>query len=119
MKVVSMIGKKSDEDTLREFEEFEGEYVPIDRDRLILFVVDFLESRNIEPTLDKITVTAFRIFPKKFHLIGFPEYPDGLTIYTCFWLHDTKTKKWLSGSVQSGFKITEKGKYFLEETKKC
>jgi len=68
--------------------------------------------------LDKITVVAFRLFPKKFHLIGFPEYPDGLTIYTCLWLHNTKTKRWLTGSVQSGFKITEKGRHFLEETKK-
>jgi len=68
--------------------------------------------------LDKITVATFRLFPKKFHLIGFPEYPDGLTIYTCFWLHGTKTKKWLTGSVQNGFKITEKGRYYLEETEK-
>ena len=110
--------EKSDEEVIREITEFKGDYLPVDKDRLVLFVVGFLESESIEPTLDKITVATFKFFPKKFALIGFPEHPDGLTVYTCVWLHGTKAKGWFSGSVQSGFKITEKGRYFLDETKK-
>lgn len=106
----------NDEDIIRRLNEYETDYLPIDRDRLVLYAISLLEKNKIEPTLDKITATTFKIFPKRFHLIGFPEYPDGLTIYTCFWLHNTKGKKWLTGSVQSGFKITERGRYFLTET---
>jgi hypothetical protein len=51
-------------------------------------------------------------------LIGFQEYPDGRTIYYCAYNHCTLTKRWLAGNVQSGFKITERGGYFLDETKK-
>jgi len=110
--------RKSDEDLIREITEFEGDYLSLDKDRLALFAVGFLESKKIEPTFDKVAAATFRLFPRKFSLIGFPEYPDGRTIYYCVYNHCTLTKKWLFGNVQSGFKITERGKYFLDETKK-
>lgn len=110
--------KESDENIIRRITAFEGDYLSLDKDRLVLFAVGFLESKKIEPTFDKIVVAVFRLFPTKFSLIGFPEYPDGRTIYYCAYNHCTLTKKWLSGNVQSGFKITERGGYFLNETKK-
>lgn len=110
--------KKSDEEVIREIAEFKGDYLPVDKDRLALFAVDFLESKNIEPTFDKIVVTAFKLFPKKFSLVGFPEYLDSLTVHYCIYIHGTKAKGWLSGNVQTGYKVTDKGKYFLDETKK-
>jgi hypothetical protein len=33
-------------------------------------------------------------------------------------LHCVKTKGWVSGNAKTGYRITEKGKYFLDETKK-
>jgi len=110
--------KVNDEETIRGLAEFESNYLSLDKDRLVLFAVGFLESRKIEPTFDKIVVAAFKLFPKKFSLIGFPEYPDGRTIYYCAYNHCTLTKKWLVGNVQSAFKVTERGRYFLDETKK-
>jgi len=112
------LNKTADEDFIRGIEEYTKDYIPLNKDRLVLFAVDFLESNKIEPTFDKIVATAFRLFPKKFSLIGFPEYPDGRTIYYCVYNHCTLDNKWLVGNVQSGFKVTEKGKYFLDETKK-
>jgi hypothetical protein len=67
---------KSDEDLIREFTESKDDYLSLDKDRLILIVIDYLNSKNIETTFDKLTVAAFKLFPKKFSLIGFPEYPD-------------------------------------------
>lgn len=109
---------KNDEEIIRDISEFDKDYLSIDKDRLSLFVVDFLQLKNIEPTFDKIVVTSFKLFPKKFSLLGFPEYPDALTVHYCVYMHNTKIKGWLSGNVQTGFNITEKGRYFLEETKK-
>ena len=110
--------RKIDEDIIREFTEFEKDYLPIDKDRLVLFVVNYLESRDIEVTFDKVVVASFKLFPKKFSLIGFPEYPDAKTVNDCVFLHCVKTKGWLSGNAQTGYKITNKGKYFLDEAKK-
>lgn len=109
---------KSDENRIREIVESNWDYLSMDKDRLVLYAVSFLESKQIEPTLDKITSATFRLFPKKFSLIGFPEYPDGRTIYYCVHNHCTLTRKWLVGNVQSAYRITERGKYFLEETRK-
>jgi hypothetical protein len=109
---------KKDEDVIRELGEYNEDYQTLDKDRLVLFAVNYLESNRIEPTFDKIVATVFRLFPKKFCLIGFPEYPDGRTIYYCVYNHCTLNKKWLFGNVQSAFKITERGKYFLDETRK-
>jgi hypothetical protein len=107
-----------DEDVIREFVEYKGDYSTLDKDRLVLFSVNYLETNKIEPTFDKIVASAFKLFPRKFSLIGFPEYPDGRTIYYCAYNHCTLDKKWLLGNVQSAFKVTEKGKYFFEETQK-
>jgi hypothetical protein len=109
---------EKDEDIIRGFVESNGEYMPLDKDRLVLFVAGYLESKRIEPTFDKIVVAAFKLFPKKFSLIGFPEYPDGRTLYYCVYNHCTLDKKWLFGNVQSAFKLTERGRYFLDETQK-
>jgi len=115
---LNQILPKKDEDIIREITEYEGNYIPLDKDRLVLFAVNYLEERAIEPTFDKIVVTAFRLFPKKFSLIGFSEYPDAKTIYYCVYNHCTLDKKWFVGNVKSAFKVTEKGKYFLGETGK-
>jgi hypothetical protein len=112
------MGSKKDEDIIRGISEYEKEYETLDKDRLVLFSVNFLELKKIEPTFDKIVATAFKLFPNKFSLIGFPEYPDGRTIYYCVYNHCTLDKKWLLGNVQSAFKVTERGKYFFDETQK-
>jgi hypothetical protein len=93
---------RKDEVIIREITEYQGNYMPLDKDRLVLFAVNYLESKKIEPTFDKVVATAFRLFPKKFSLIGFPEYPDGKTIYYCVYNHCTLTKKWLFGAEKAG-----------------
>jgi len=110
--------EKSDEHLIRGFKEFKKDYIPMDKDRLILLVIDCLNSKDIETTFDKLTVAAFKLFPKKFSLIGFPEYPDAKTVNDCVFLHCAKTKGWIFGNAQTGYKITEKGEYFLDEAKK-
>jgi hypothetical protein len=89
----------------------------IDNDRLILYVVSVLEEKKVEPTFDKIVVAAFKLFPSRFSLIGFPEYPDALRVHDCLWHCTYKTKMWLFGNSKSGFGLTEKGTYILSETK--
>ena len=97
---------------------FEDQDINIDLDRLVLFAVSKLEDNDIEPTYDNIVVTTFKLFPKRFSLIGFPNFPDGKRIHDCLWHCTYKTKRWLFGNPKSGYKITRKGKYILEGTKK-
>ena len=38
----------------------------VGRDRSIIYVVNLIESNDIEPTFQRICVTAFKIFPESF-----------------------------------------------------
>ena len=84
------------------------------QDKLILFVVNFLEQNKIEPRLDHISIAAFKLFPKKFSLPLYPEYPDVLRVDHCL-LHCSYGKKWLDGGIKSGFRLNEKGKFILKD----
>ena len=95
-----------------------GVFSHIDNDRLILYVVSLLGESGVEPTFDKIAVAAFKLFPSRFSLIGFPQFPDAKRVHDCLWHCTYKTKMWLSGNPKSGFAITEKGRYVLNETKR-
>lgn len=103
----------SDEDKIRKLKESKKDYSEINKDELVLFTVNLLEENNIEPTQDKITAAAYKLFPQKFSLIGFPEYPDSLSVYYSVYHHDTKTKEWLIGNPKSGYKASDKGKEII------
>ncbi len=93
----------------------ENQYNRIDNDRLILYVVSYLEENNVEPTFEKIVIGAYKLFPKRFSLLGFPEYPDAKTVYYPIMHASYKKKGWLSGNMKSAFHLTSKGKDVLNE----
>jgi len=94
------------------------EGINIDNDRLMVYVVNFLHNIKVEPTFDKIVVVAFKLFPERFSLVGFEEYPDAKRVHDCLFHCTYKTKGWLFGNPQSGYKLTKKGNYYLEEAEK-
>jgi hypothetical protein len=91
----------------------ESHYDHIDSDRLILYVVNYLEENSVEPTFEKIVIAAYKLFPKRFSLLGFPEHPDAKTVYYPVMHCSYKKKGWLSGNMQSAFHLTSKGKEIL------
>ena len=107
-----------DEEKIRELKPIDISGINIDNDRLTIYVVGVLEEKGIEPTFDKIVVSTFKLFPERFSLLGFIEYPDGKRVSDALLHCAYKTKAWLIGSAQSGYKISEKGKSYLEQTKK-
>jgi len=94
----------------------EDRYSHINKDRLVLYAVYLLEKNNIEPTFEKIVVTAFKLFPKRFSLLGFPMYPDARWIYYSLWHCVYAPKKWLTGTTTSGYRITAKGTQIAHAT---
>jgi len=94
----------------------EGKYAQIDKDRLVLYAVHMLEEGRIEPTFEKIVAAAYKLFPKRFSLLGFPMYPDSRWIYYSLWHCVYPSKGWLSGSPTSGYHVTPKGKTIVSQT---
>ncbi len=84
-------------------------YENIDLTGLATFVLRWLQERNIPSTFENIVVATFRMFPDKFSLHGFPEYPDAARIGRTLMQLGPKYRNWARGSVQKGFVLTESG----------
>jgi hypothetical protein len=48
-------------------------YSSVDLDKLVMIAVGQLSSLGIELSLENIIVASYKLFPKKFSLIGFPQ----------------------------------------------
>ena len=88
-----------------------GTYEKISYDDLITFVVFQLTSKNRgshQTTFEDIVAEAFRLFPKRFSLRKYPQWPDAAVVNKS-WLRCRTDKKLITGSVKDGFKLTSSG----------
>jgi len=106
-----------DKEKLEELKPFiESKYNNIDLDHLIMYVIKELERIKVNLSYENAVVAAFRIFPKKFSLPGFPEYPDSNRVDQCLWRCSGKTRQWLGGKARQGFAITPKSRLIFKES---
>jgi len=94
------------------------QYQSIDLDRLVIYAVGTIALQNVDLSYENIIVAAYKIFPDKFALLGFPDFPDSQRVFKSIWRAATdKRRLWLGGKVRQGFKLTEKGMEVFNETK--
>ncbi len=86
---------------------------------LVLYAVGVLEERGIDLSFEHVVVAAFMLFPKKFSLLGFPEYPDADRIRPALLRCAYKNRQWLMGKTSQGFAFTERGRKELEMVKQA
>lgn len=84
-------------------------YSSIDLNRLASFTIHWLLEHRIPMTFENIVVAAFRMFPTKFALEGYPEYPDAARINRALLQLRPKYRNWARGNVQKGYVLTESG----------
>lgn len=84
-------------------------YESIDLTGLAAFALNALLQRNIPTTFENIVVAAYRLFPTRFSLEGYPEYPDAARVGRTLLQLTPKYRNWARGSVQKGFVLTESG----------
>ena len=97
----------------------EKKYENVDLDHLIIYAMGELEKIDVDLSFENAVIAAFKLFPKKFSLLGYPSYPDSLRVYTCLWRCSTDKKKlWLGGKIRQGFIITDRSRKILKEAEK-
>ena len=83
-----------------------------------LLAMEYLHRKGIGTTFENIVVTTFRLFPSKFSLPDFPEYPDSNTVFNSVNLHMQFSKgasrHWVRGNRRQGYIITDQGKIILQ-----
>ena len=92
-----------------------SKYEDVDLDRLVMYSIGQLEKIGIELSFENAVMASFKLFPQKFSLLGFPDYPDANRIMKCLWRFTSKVKPWLSGKIKQGFVITERGRAPIKE----
>jgi hypothetical protein len=107
----------TDKEKIKKLKPFDvTKYDSIDLDRLVIYTVTKLRLSGIELSLENIIVGAFRLFPKKFSLVGFYEFPDATRIEKSLWRCKDKKRQWIGGKTPHGYLITDKTKIISAET---
>lgn len=104
---------KSKIEKLKEIRE--DKYENVDLDHLMMYIMGQLEQIGADLSYENAVVAAFKIFPRKFSLPGYPEYPDSNRVEQCLWRCAGKTRQWLGGKARQGFIITDRSRLFIKE----
>ena len=91
-------------------------YENLNLDYLVLYVMSKLQEIGADLSFENAIVAAFKIFPNKFSLLGYGEYPDGKRVHDSLF-RCTHDKQWLGGKTRQGFVITERSRVFIKEAK--
>lgn len=103
-------------DPLADLEPFaEQLYSGLDLDRLTAYGVRLLSDRGLPVTFENVVVTLFRLFPAKFSIVGYPEYPDAARINRAILHCFPKYRNYLSGRARTGYRLTHQGEVAAEE----
>ena len=86
-------------------------------DKLAVVGIHKLISNGIECTFDNAVVVLHKLFPEKFSLVSFPEYPDSIRVDTTLRL-DCRHSRYVTGNRVKGFALTELGKLAAEDSTK-
>lgn len=82
-------------------------YERISYDDLITYAVYSLTRSGREATFENIVAESFTLFPVRFSLRGYPQWPESAAVNKS-WLRCRTDKGYLVGSVKEGLKLTPK-----------
>jgi len=94
-------------------------YEGINLNWLVLVSVGMAEESGIDLSFEHIVIAAFKLFPNKFSLLGYPEHPDAKRIHDALWRCTYKNRQWLMGKTSQGFAFTQRGRQELEVARKA
>lgn len=83
------------------------QYARIALNDLVTYAVYFLSQSGDEITAEDIVAACFLLFPTRFELRGYPQWPDS-TVVNKRWI-DCRNKGLIQGSTAEGFKLTPNG----------
>lgn len=92
------------------FKPIKNDYSKIAYDYLTMYAISKLEKLNIALSYTNIVIASFKLFPDKFSLSGYADYPDAYRTHLSLWHCRDKDKAWLVGADRHGYTITVKGR---------
>src|SRR5271157_3228177 len=90
-------------------------YRGISLGELAAYAVKVLIDNQMDCSYENVAVLLFKLFPEKFSLVGFPEYPDGKRVLNSISL-DARHGGYVLGGRSMGWRLTDKGNEVAERT---
>ena len=78
-------------------------------DELLTYAVGQVTDAGEECTFERLVYECFQLFPEQFRMQRYPDWPDSVRINKT-WLRCRTDRGWIIGSVQEGFRLTERGR---------
>ncbi len=103
-------------DIVDSFEPFPPySYEGLDLAGMAVYAIHKLQILAIPVTFENLVVSLFRLFPTKFCLEGYNQYPDAARVGRTLLQLGPKYRNWARGSVQKGFTLTQSGTAKVEK----
>src|SRR3989344_2425188 len=109
------------------FTEFIKRIKPIDypkyayvssREKLVVYAIEYLITKEIPPTFNNICVASFKLFPEKFYFSeDFKEYPHIEMLNRTIMHLRPKERNYATGSVGQNYALTRVGEEVAKEVK--
>ena len=88
-------------------------YTALPYDDLLVYAVREIIRVQERPTFERIVAKCFELFPERFALRGYPQWPDSAVVNKS-WLRCRTDKHLITGSVREGFYLTPRGEHVAE-----
>ncbi len=89
----------------KEVSDYDGASLPA----LVAYSLYWLHQWDFRRSIEAITILSWKLFPSKFSMVGWPEYPDKERINRSLLQGGPKYRNWLTGAASKGFSLNDRG----------
>jgi len=105
-------------DDLKNLSPFPEEYyLGIPNYDLGTYAFEVIESVGERLTIENICVALFKLFPLKFSMLDYSDYPDGMRVNRTLMQMQPKYQNYATGSANKGYSLTPKGRGIAKSLK--
>jgi hypothetical protein len=86
-----------------------AKYEDIPLQPLVVYALYWLHEWELRRTIEAVAVLSWRLFPMKFSMVGWPQYPDQLRTNRSLMQCGPKYRNWLTGAAVNGYSLNPRG----------
>jgi hypothetical protein len=109
---------KSEKDLVKIAAKKDDQYAEVALTSLTAYSLFWLHQWQIPRTIEAIAIMNWRLFPGKFAMVGFQEYPDAFRTNRSLLQMQPKYRNLLTGAATKGFSLNERGMSIAKELSK-
>jgi hypothetical protein len=86
-----------------------ADYEDVSLTALTMYSLYWLHEWELRRTIEAVAVLNWRLFPNKFAMVGWPQYPDAFRTNRSLLQGQPKYRNWLTGTASKGFSLNDRG----------